>query len=335
MITESNQWTSVNTRHLAALQAVAAEGSFHRAAIRMGYTQSAVSQQMASLERIVGVRLIHRPGGPRPISLTEAGELMLRHAEAMLARLHAAQADLAALSAGTAGSLRIGTYQSVGRRILPSLMREFAASWPQVEIQLTESANDDELLRKVESGELDLTFAIWPLAAGPFESIEMLRDPYVLIVPAGSPLARAGRIADLRELAGPPLIGFRQCRSMEAVEERMRSLGLEPHVVFRSDDNGTVQALVAAGVGVALVPRLALEPSTGSIVVIELGDSGAQESGGVPARQIALAWHRDRYRSPATCMFIEAARVLCQDIGREFAQTPLTLPSLTAASGSG
>src|SRR2546423_13727215 len=129
---EPDSWLGVELRHFAALQALAAEGSFGRAAGRLGYTQSAVSQQIATLERIVGERLIDRPGGPRPISLTEAGVLLLRHADAILARIHAAQADLAALTTGVGGSLRIGTYQSVGSSILPILMREFTADWPQL-----------------------------------------------------------------------------------------------------------------------------------------------------------------------------------------------------------
>src|SRR6266487_3347155 len=127
---ESDRWLGVELRHLLALEAVAREGSFGRAAKSLGYTQSAISQQIAMLERIVGQRLIDRPGGPRPVSLTEAGELLLRHADAIAARLQAAQADLAALDAGDAGPLRIGTYQSVGAKILPAVLREFREQWP-------------------------------------------------------------------------------------------------------------------------------------------------------------------------------------------------------------
>src|SRR5437870_6327386 len=133
---EADSWLGVELRHFLALEAVAREGSFGKAAAALGYTQSAVSQQIAALERIVGQRLIDRPGGPRPVSLTEAGRLLLGHAEGITARLQAAQADLEALGAGDAGLLRIGTYQSVGARILPTLLAGFKAAWPKVEITL-------------------------------------------------------------------------------------------------------------------------------------------------------------------------------------------------------
>src|SRR3954467_10326822 len=133
---KADGWLGVELRHLAALQAVAREGSFGGAAVALGDSQSAVSQQIAALERIVGERLIERPGGPRPVSLTDAGRLLLGHAEGITARLQAAQADLEALSAGDAGMLRIGTYQSVGARILPTLLSGFKAAWPKVDITL-------------------------------------------------------------------------------------------------------------------------------------------------------------------------------------------------------
>jgi molybdate transport repressor ModE-like protein len=100
---ESDRWLGIEIRHLAALEAVSREGSFHRAAERLGYTQSAVSGQIALLERLVGERLLERPGGRRPVFLTEAGQLLLRHAERIVAHLAAARADLAAVSSGAAG----------------------------------------------------------------------------------------------------------------------------------------------------------------------------------------------------------------------------------------
>src|SRR5947208_5778314 len=158
-IMRSDSWLGVELRHFLALEAVAREGSFGRAANALGYTQSAVSQQVATLERIVGHRLVERPGGPKPVSLTDAGRLLLTHADAIAARVAAAQADLVALAEGQAGPLRIGVYQSVGQRVLPEVMRRFRDEWPQVRVTLNDSTDDAGLLGLVERGELDLTFA--------------------------------------------------------------------------------------------------------------------------------------------------------------------------------
>ena len=310
LIMHTDDWLGLELRHLSALKAVAEEGSFGRAAKRLGYTQSAISQQIAVLERIVGQRLVDRPGGPRPISITEAGELLLTHADGITARLRAAQADLSALSAGDAGPLRIGTYQSVGARILPTLLRSFSAERPKIDVTLVESADDNELLRFVESGDVDLSFVVYPLRPGPFEGTELMRDPYVLLTKRGSPLARRDRIPTLREIVELPLIGYRSCRTTQQVEERLRVTGREPNVVFRSDDNYTVQGMVAEGIGVALVPLLTVDPSDDRIVVVDLGDR-------VPARLIGIAWHRDRLRTPAASAFVEAVQALCRDYEKD------------------
>ena len=131
-----------------------------------------------------------------------------------------------------------------------------------------------------------------------------MRDPYVLLTPEDSPLARRDRTPTLREIVELPLIGYRSCRTTEQVEERLRVTGREPHVVFRSDDNGTVQGMVAAGIGVALVPLLTVDPSDDRIAVIGLGDR-------VPPRLIGIAWHRDRLRTAASSAFVEARAGAC------------------------
>jgi len=304
---EPDRWLGVELRHLAALEAVSREGSFGRAATALGYTQSAVSQQIATLERIVDEKLVDRPGGPKAVSLTEAGRLLLRHAEAIVARIAAAQADLTALRDGEAGTLRVGIYQSIGQRILPELMRRFAAAWPLVDVALTESASDEELLELVERGELDLTFADLPLTEGPFEFVELLRDPWLLVVPADSPLADRPTPPPLREIANLDLIGFRQCRSMTQIEAALRR---PIEFVFRSDHNGTVQGLVGAGVGAALLPSLAVDPNDEATRQIELGPN-------VPPRLIAVAWHRDRHKSPAARAFTELATEVCAELDAE------------------
>ena len=303
---EPDRWLGLELRHLAALKAVSEHASFGRAAASLGYTQSAVSQQIATLERIVGAKLIDRPGGPKAVSATEAGRLLLRHAESITARLQAAQADLRALAHGSAGPLRIGTYQSVGARILPTVLHRFLAEWPQVDISLHELTDDGELLVSVERGELDLTFTMLPLPPGPFEFLELMRDPYVLVVAAGSPVADRVRPPTPREIAELPLIGNRSCRSIAAGMDYVRSSGREPRVVFRSDDNGTVQGMAAAGMGAALVPRLTVDEADDRVEVIELSDR-------FPERIIGMAWHRDRHRTRAAEAFVDEARAVCAE----------------------
>jgi len=300
---EPDRWLGVELRHFLALEAVARERSFAKAAVALGYTQSAISQQIAMLERQVGQKLVERPGGPKPVSLTEAGELLLTHAEAIAARVAAAQADLTALGDGEAGTLRVGVFQSVGQRILPELMRRFSASWPKVDVTLTESANDIDLLTLVERGELDVTFSDLPLTDGPLEAIELLRDPYVLVVPADSELGRRGQAPPLREIAQLNLIGHKQCRTLARTEAAFRQ---PVHYVFQSDHNQTVQALVSAGVGVALVPRLTMDEHDETTVLLELPR--------IPPRVIALAWHRDRYRTPAARAFVDTARAVSAEL---------------------
>jgi DNA-binding transcriptional LysR family regulator len=311
-IMESDRWLGLDLRHLVALKAIADEGSFGRAAESLGYTQSAVSQQIAALERIVGLRLIERPGGPRPISLTEAGQILLRHADAIQARLLAAKADMAALEAGDAGRLRVGTFQSVGAKIIPRLLRRFSESHPQVEVVLRESQDEGELLQMIERGDLDLTFWTLPVAGGPYETLELLHDPYVLVVPAGSSLASAKRPPTLKEIVLQPIIGFNRCSAMDHVESQLASTGRAPNIVFRSDNNGTVQGLVGAGVGVAVSPRLTVDEDDPSIDVIDL-------QGRVPARVIGLVWHTDRHRSAAAEAFVDSATDVCRELSAESA----------------
>ena len=308
-ITTSDHWLGVELRHLAALTAVASEGSFGRAADRLGYTQSAVSQQIAALERIVGERLVERPGGPRAISLTEAGSLLLRHAEAIVNRLDAARADMTALRAGETGSLRVATYQSVGARVLPAVMRRFMAEWPGIQLGLSEPSADPELYGLVERGVLDLAFCSLPVAEGPFEAVELMTDPYVLLVPSDTPLARrhSASLADLGDLA---LIGANLCSSGDVIDEQLRERGYAVEYAFRSDDNTTLQGLVAAHVGVALMPLLAVPLGDARVKALRLEPP-------MPRRRIAVVWHRDRHRTPAAKAFVEIAREVSVEVEKE------------------
>ena len=297
-------WLGIELRHLAALEAVAREGSFRRAAASLGYVQSAISQQIAALERSVGQRLVERSRGGGRLRLTDAGELVLQHSDAILARLKAAQADVAALAEGESRALHVGITQSVGVRILPELMRRFAREWPDVRLRPTEAAADLALYEAVERGDVDLAFVELPAPEGPYETVELMPDPYVLVLRADSPLA--GRSVSLKEVGLVPLIGHTECRGLARVEAQLRARGIEPEFAFRSDVNATIQALVGAGVGAAVLPALAVDPNDELTVMRELP--------GIPPRALAIARHRDRHHSVAARAFVEAARGVCAGI---------------------
>lgn len=301
--------SGVEIRHLAALEAVVETGSFGRAGIELGYSQSAISQQIATLEQAAGLQLLKRPGGRRPVTPTDAGERLLRHARRASAAIRAAEADLHALAEGEAGTLRVGTFQSAGVRLLPGAMRRYVERWPEVEVRLIEAGYDEELFGLLERGDLDLAFVLEnddPI----FERVAVLSDPYVLLAPAGSELAQSKRPIRPREIAALPLIGYR--RATEGAEAFLRSRGLDPEIVFRSDEGGIVQGLVGAGIGYAVVPLLGSHESP-DVAVLDVA--------GVPPRQIAIAWHADRTPTPAARAFVEIVTQLGAEIAAGYAQS--------------
>lgn len=283
----------IEFRHLAALETIVETGSFAAAARRLGYTQSAISQQIAVLERVTEMQLLERPGGRRPVTATEAGERLLRHASRATAAMRAAEADLNALAEGEAGTLRVATFQSVGVRVIPPVMRLYVARRPAIEVKLVET--DHELLiEQLVRGELDLAFVADTVETA-IEQLEVLTDPYVLLAPAPSELAQSKQTVSVRDVARLPLIAYRL--PTHGGEAHLRGKGFEPNIVFRSDDSGIVQGLVGAGVGYALVPRLTVDRTDPDVVMLGVR--------GVPPREIGLAWHADRRLSPAATAFVE------------------------------
>jgi molybdate transport repressor ModE-like protein len=299
-----DSWAGVELRHLAALEAIASEGSFRGAADHLGYVQSAVSQQLAVLERIVGARLVERASGARSVALTPAGELLLHHADAILARIQAAKADLDGLSAGDNGTVRIGAFQSVVGRVLPPVLERFAAACPGVEVTCGEWPTDAPIFDLVADGALDLGFAELPLEPGPFASCELLRMPAALLVAADSPLARRPEPPTLAEVARLPHIARQTGRSALRGEERLRAVRGTLDVVFRSDLNDTTRELVAAGRGVALVWPLCVDISDERIALIDLGDQ-------LEPMRLGLFWHRERLLTTAAEELGEIARAVC------------------------
>ncbi len=291
---------TLELRYLVALAAVARESSFSRAAETLGYTQSAVSQQISRLEHLVGHTLVERRGGTNPISLTFAGRVLLVHADAIVAQLGSARADLAALTEGSAGTLRIGCYQSVGVRILPRVLSRFRSGWPGVTVELTEAEDDGDLLAQVEAGELDLTFVAYPMTSGPFGHLELMEDPYVVVVREDSALGASAGPVHLRDLEDLPLVTYAQMREVHSIENRLGRPELTEQIVFRSNDNGTILGLAAEGVGAAVISWLSVDPFRSGVRTRALT--------GVSPRIVGIAWHRDRYRVPAADAFVRLAQ---------------------------
>jgi DNA-binding transcriptional LysR family regulator len=291
-------WTGLDLRHLAAFEAVAAAGSFARAAASLGYTQPAVSQQVAALERIVGQRLFDRSPGRTTATLTPAGTLLLGHVEAVVGQLVSARSELAGLAEGESGTLRVGAFQTVAARLLPELLRRYAPTRPAVRIELHEALGTVEILKAVESGEVDLAFALEPVDPQRFETRHVLDDEFVLVEPG---TGRGRTVESLAEVAALPLIVHRSCPSTDLLLEKLAELPATPTIVFRSDDNGAVKALVRAGVGVAVLPRMWME----------LGDNDGLDVSPLghllPPRRIVLAWRRGHVHTPVQQAFVDLA----------------------------
>jgi DNA-binding transcriptional LysR family regulator len=305
-------WPGMELRHLLALVAVAETGTFSRAADRLGYTQSAVSQQIGSLERIVGTLLFERPGGPRPVRLTTAGEMLMTHARAVLARVDSAAADLRALASGAQGELRVGTLPSVGTKVLPRLLAKFRNDWPGIETVLRESRDCVDLIRAVESGEIDVTFIdIGPHETGPLEVRWLLDDPMVFLAPAGSPEA-GRRVVSIADVADLPMIGTRNPGCRQIIDDTFRQAPIQPNYVFRSDDHPTIQGLIGSGLAYSVLPLLTVDENDSSVVVIPIRPEPEP-------RRLGIAWHPER-RPPMVLMpFIDAADEVCRDLAERWA----------------
>jgi DNA-binding transcriptional LysR family regulator len=299
-------------RHLLALVAVVESGTFSGAAEQLGYTQSAVSQQVGTLERMVGAPLFERPGGRRPVQLTPAGQMLLTHARAVIARVSAAAADLRALASGEQGELRVGTLPSVGTKILPGLLVTFRAEWPGVQIVLRESRESGDLIQAVETGDIDLTFIdIGPHDTGSLQVRRLLDDPMVLVAPADSPEAERPTVS-IDDVAHLPMIGTRNPGCRQIIDDAFRQAAAVPSYVFRSDDNPTIQGLVGSGLAYAVLPLLTVDENDPNVAVVPIRPEP-------PARRLGIAWHPERRPPVALLPFVNAAAEICRNLGERWA----------------
>ncbi|HYN32944.1 MAG TPA: LysR family transcriptional regulator [Ilumatobacteraceae bacterium] len=305
----------LDMRLLVAFDAVATEGTFGRAAERLGYTQSAVSQQIASLERLIGEQVFDRPGGPRPVELTPLGAHLLDHSRALLTQLDRISDDLDQFRTGDAGRLRVGTFQSVSSTVLPSLISTMQRELPNLEVIAVENDYDDVLQAQLAAGELDISFVVGDVATI-FDTRHLLNDPFRL-------LARPGQFPEgpvaISALIDEPLVGQHQNSCQLINEAGLRSGGVEPSYVFRTNDNGTVAAMVRAGMGVAVLPLLCIEPEDPRLSLHPLDPEFA-------GREISIAWRRGHTLSPAAERFIELAVAVSVDVEARFAALAAPAP---------
>ena len=252
------------------LRAVMDSGSMAAAAEELGYTPSAVSQHLAALEREAGTPLLERAGrGVRP---TAAGALLAEHATAVLARLAEAEAALADLVAGRIGRLGVMFFPTAGASLVPPAVAAFRRGHPGVELRL-EVAEPVQAIPAVSSGRTDVAVVVDLGRGGPAQPdglhwVHLLDDPYHIVLPRGHQLTRR-RALRLADIAGEPWLETASVPGpcQDVILAACERAGFRPRVVVEADDYPTTQGLVAAGVGVALVPGLALGAVNPGVVV--------------------------------------------------------------------
>jgi DNA-binding transcriptional LysR family regulator len=290
-------WQRIELRHLVALYAIEVTGSFRGAALRLGYSISALSEQVAALERLVGQRLVERPGGRRSVTINPAGRRLLEHADEIGDRFVAARADLEAIRLERP-LLRLGAFQSPAVRLFPGILRRLKPASPSISIELVERADDGVLLDLLSRGDVDVCFAVLPLGNGPYDVAPLLDDPYLLVVASDGPLG-ARESVSVAELADFSLIDYREIKPTNHARHRLPPTS-RPRISARTDDNMTIHALVAAGVGVALMPHLCIDFRDPAVRAIEIEPM-------IEPRQIVLVSHVDR-RPEGLDDLISAAR---------------------------
>ena len=292
---------------LRVLSEVIGRGSFSGAAESLSYTQSAVSQAIARLEAETGTTLVVRDrGGVRP---TAAGATLVEHAESIFAQIDAAETDLAEVLGVRRGRLRMASFPSAGATLMPLAIATFRERHPDISLTLAEG-EPEEIAPRLRAGEFDLAllFQFPGVREQPntgFRSTQLLEDPMHVALPSDHPLAAKPRLklADLRNDDWVQTSASSPCA--RHVVRSCLAAGFEPNVTFESDDYETVQGLVAAGVGVALIPRLALTRVHPGIVVRELAPRS-------PARSVVAATNASPGVAPAAKTMIRVLTDVAQ-----------------------
>jgi DNA-binding transcriptional LysR family regulator len=315
----------LDVKQLRVLKAVAEHGSFSAAAEALSYTQPAISQQIAALERSAGATLVDRTS--RGVRLTDAGRALVDHADVVLARLAAAEAELEAIAGVRGGRVRIASFSTAGASLVPPALALFEQRHPEVELHFVEE-DPEEAIQMMRAGDLevavvfefhDLSPTEWDRIYTGVELHHLIDDPMYLALPRGHRLAHKPRVR-MQDAEGETWIQEGDPRNPcgRLQKAACRAAGFEPQIGFQTDDYNVVQGLVAAGVGISLLPSLALANMREDIVVRSLGRAA-------PMRRICAATLDRRYRSPAT----EAMLVILDEVSRGF-----QLPSGTAVAAA-
>lgn len=289
-------------KQLRVLAAVAETGSFSGAAGRLNYTQPAVSRIVAALERELGAVLVER--GCRPVRLTDAGAALVRHADEVFAWLSSARSEIEAITQVEAGSVSIGTFSSAGVSFVVDALSEFRKRHPAVRVSIGEGSMPSALIRRLRAGDLDLAVVFDYPAAGEdigagLELHHLMDAPWDVVLHPGHRLARRSRVRP-EDLADEdwllPDFGP-ESPSLLLINRMCATAGFEPRVAFRVNDCHMNQALVAAGEGVTLLPRLLLDPVHPGVVVRCV-------DGDPPTMRVAAIRLPTRYLAPAVAEFL-------------------------------
>jgi DNA-binding transcriptional LysR family regulator len=293
----------LNVQRLMVLREVAGRRSFSAAADALSYSQSAVSQAVATLEAELGVKLIERDRrGVRP---TAAGAALVGHADGIEARLEAAEAEVAAIAGMRGGRLRIASFPTAGATLMPLAIASFRAAHPGVVVSLAEG-EPEEIVPRLRTGEFDIVLlyefgrASEKLGTGT-RRVDLFEDPMRVALPKGHHLAEKAklRLNDLRGESWVQTSAESPCA--RHVVRSCHGAGFEPTVSFESDDYQTVQGLVAAGVGVALIPQLALSSVRDDICIRALHPRS-------PVRNVLAATSRGDAVTPAVATMLDVLR---------------------------
>lgn len=308
----------LDVRRLRVLREVAAQGSFSAAAEALSYSQPAVSQQIAALEREAGVRLVER--GPRGIRLTDAGRALVAHADVILARLADAEDELQAIAGLRGGRLRLAAFPSACATLMPLAIARFRERHPGVELSLV-PADPPDGLRLLRAGDVDLALSIEASfdrdADRDIERLDLLADPMYVLLPEGHRLADRSRLklADLADESW--MVGTTDhCPDAAVFLRACREAGFEPRIAFHLDDYHAIQGFVAAGMGASFIPDLALIAVRDDVVVRSLGARP-------PARHVVVATLTDSFRSPAKQAMLDVLVEVATEFGARRTQLAL------------